>query len=182
MPAVVDYPHVVVPILLDHVVCHADATAGMVMYFGFRPCRASDASTCTCLIALLVASSVYGLGCEVAFLGRAPDGAVEIARGKDSAGAIIELLKQGDGVIRARVTDLVLGTGEAEVTSGDEGAVEFLIRFPLGVAISYVGVIRDAAAPGVFVIEGTWQQHAEGLFGADGGEWTIPLGSIDLTG
>ena len=113
-------------------------------------------------------------GCGLSDAPSRSEASVEIIQGRDSAGAIIELQKQGGHLTRARVTDLVLGTGEAEIISGNDGYVEFTIRFPGGVAIAYRGQHADPQAVEDVMVSGTWHQHPSGIFGADSGTWQAP--------
>lgn len=98
----------------------------------------------------------------------------EIIRGKDSAGATIELKKRGNDLTRARVIDVVLGTGEAEIISGNDGYVEFTLQFPGGPAITYRGQQAEVGALKDMMVSGTWHQHPGGVFGADLGTWEAP--------
>lgn len=103
-----------------------------------------------------------------------PQGAaVTIIRGKDSAGAIIELEKRGDDFTAARVMDVVLGTGEAEIVSTTDGTVEFTIDFPGGATITYRGRQADAGELDELMLSGTWRQHSGGVFGEDFGTWEV---------
>ncbi len=100
-----------------------------------------------------------------------PQASVEIIRGKDSAGATIELEKRGDDLTQARVIDVVLGTGEAEIISDQEGQIEFTIDFPGGAAITYRGQQTDAGELDELMLSGTWRQHSGGVFGEDSRRW-----------
>jgi len=91
------------------------------------------------VLAIVAVSLVVASGCGSGQSGLLPQASVEIIRGKDSAGATIELEKRGDDLIRARVIDIVLGTGEAEIISDENGNIEFTIDFPGGAAITYGG-------------------------------------------
>jgi hypothetical protein len=120
---------------------------------------------------LLVAGS--GCGFDGTVLRSEPP--VEILRGKDSAGATIELEKRGDDLTQARVIDVVLGTGEAEIISDKNGYIEFTINFPGGAAITYRGRQADAGELDDVMLSGTWRQHPGGIFGADFGTWEASL-------
>lgn len=93
-------------------------------------------------------------------------------RGKDSAGALIELYKQETGFTAAKVIDVILGTAEAEIISTTSDQIEFTIRFPAGVSITYVGTIQYDDASFDKIITGTWTQIATGIFGEDTGTWS----------
>ena len=71
-----------------------------------------------------------------------------------------------------------MGVRTIKVLINEDGTVEFLIRFPLDVAIAYTGIVTEAETHSAGVITGTWQQHAEGLFGADDGDWTVPFTTV----
>jgi len=117
-------------------------------------------------------SIIVGSGCGLNAPVPLHETTVETIRGKDSAGAAVELVKQGDDLTRARVIDVVLGTGEAEIISSDDGYVKFTIYFPAGATITYVGIIAEAHdADARFLVSGTWTQHASGIFGSDRGTW-----------
>ena len=117
---------------------------------------------------------VFPSGCG--FDGGTPRSVVPVAiiRGNDSAGATIELEKRGVELSRARVIDVVLGTGEAEIISDEDGNVEFTIPFPAGATITYVGTARPASASSTDQIAGIWRQHADGIFAEDEGTWSTP--------
>ena len=66
---------------------------------------------------------------------------------------------------------MVLGTGEAEIISTADGGVEFMIEFPAGATITYLGTVQPPSAPSTQAVAGTWTQHAEGIFGEDTGTW-----------
>ncbi len=113
-------------------------------------------------------------GCGRGAVGSSTEPSAHVIQGKDSAGAIAELEKQGNDLARARVIDLVLGTGEAVISSGADGYIEFTVDFPAGVAITYHGQ-RAATEELVGVtISGTWEQHPRGVFGSDFGTWEAP--------
>jgi hypothetical protein len=116
---------------------------------------------------LLVAGS--GCGFDSTVLRSEPP--VEILRGTDSAGATIELEKRGDDLTAARVIDVVLGTGEAEIISDKDGYIEFTIGFPAGATITYFGTVQDPGVSSAQAIAGTWRQHSAGIFGEDTGTW-----------
>ena len=98
---------------------------------------------------------------------------IEILVGKDSAGAVIEIEKRGSELVRARVADVVLGTGEAEILPVGINEVSFMIEFPAGVTISYVGAPVEITNDAFGDITGTWIQHPDGIFGADTGTWRV---------
>ena len=123
------------------------------------------------VLATVVVSLVAASGCGSGQRASLPQASVEIIRGKDSAGATIELEKRGDDLTRARVIDVVLGTGEAEIISYEDGQLEFTIDFPVGATISYLGAIQDNGASSALTISGTWKQHSAGIFGEDAGTW-----------
>jgi hypothetical protein len=114
---------------------------------------------------------VFVSGCGSGASALLPLESVEILRGKDSAGATIELEKRGDDLTGARVIDVVLGTGEAEIISTTDRSVEFTIDFPAGATITYVGTLQPPSASSAQAVAGTWTQHAEGIFGEDTGTW-----------
>lgn len=116
---------------------------------------------------------VAGPGCGFDSIVLRSEPPVEILRGTDSAGATIELEKWGSNLTRARVVDVVLGTGEAEIIS-DGGGIEFTIDFPAGAAITYRGWQTDAGKLDDVILSGTWRQHPGGIFGADFGTWEAP--------
>ena len=126
-----------------------------------------------CYRRVLAVSLVVVSGCGSGQSALLPQASVEIIRGKDSAGATIELEKRGDDLTQARVIDVVLGTGEAEIISTTDGAVEFTIDFPSGTAITYSGRQVDTATPEDVVFSGTWRQHPGGVFGEDFGTWDV---------
>ena len=95
-------------------------------------------------IAFACLAPVVAAGCGLRTFASRSSVSVEIIRDKDSAGATIELEKRGDDLTRARVIDIVLGTGEAEIISDDNGNIEFPIDFPGGAAITYGGRRADA--------------------------------------
>ena len=118
-----------------------------------------------------VVSLVVACGCRSGSIAFLPLASVEIITGKDDAGATIELEKRGDELTAARVIDVILGTGEAEIVSNDNVHIEFTIDFQAGVAITYRGRTADSGNPGDVTISGTWHQHAGGVFGGDFGTW-----------
>ena len=126
-----------------------------------------------CVITFAGLSIVVASGCG--FSGDAPRSgtSVDIIQGKDSAGATIELEKLGDDLTRARVIDVILGTGEAEIISDKDGHVEFTIDFPAGATITYVGTVQSPTASSARAIAGTWTQHSAGIFAADTGTWEV---------
>ena len=130
--------------------------------------KAGGRLSCMLLLAII------GTGCGVDLLGL-PGIATEILIGKDSAGAVVEIEKQGTDLVRARVIDIVLGTGEAMVVPGDNNTISFTVRFPAGAIITYLG-IHNAAADGENLesIRGTWTQENSGIFEEDNGTWDIP--------
>ena len=94
------------------------------------------------VLAIVAVSLVVASGCgsgEYALLPQVP---IEIIRGKDSAGATIELEKRGADLTAARVTDAVLGTGEAAIISITDDSIEFTIEFPAGSTITYLGSVQ----------------------------------------
>ncbi len=126
------------------------------------------------VLAIVAVSLVAASGCGSGQSALLPQASVEIIRGKDSAGAIIELEKWGDDLTQARVIDMVLGTGEAEIISDEDGYIEFTIDFPGGAAITYRGRQADAGELDDVMLSGTWRQHPGGVFGADSGTWEAP--------
>ena len=98
------------------------------------------------------------------------NGAVEVLAGTDSAGAAIEIVTQKSGKTNARVSDVVLGTAEAEVTR-TPGYITFTLAFPAGVTITYTANTVDETVPDI--LDGVWVQHAGHIFGQDGGTWTV---------
>ncbi len=114
---------------------------------------------------------VFPSGCGFSRSAPRSEVPVEIIRGRDSAGATIELEKRGDDLTRARVIDVVLGTGEAEIISTTDGGVEFTIDFPGGAAITYSGRQADTRDLDNVMLSGTWRQHPGGVFGEDFGTW-----------
>ena len=125
-------------------------------------------------IALACLSLVVIAGCGFHSSASRSAASVEIISGKDSAGAIVELEKRGDDLTRARVIDVVLGTGEAEIISTTDRRVEFTIMFPAGATITYVGQRAEDGALDDITVTGTWLQHPRGVFGADSGTWRAP--------
>ena len=125
-------------------------------------------------IAFACLTPVVVAGCGFGSPASRSSASVEIIRGKDSAGATIELEKWGDDLIRARVIDIVLGTGEAEIISDENGNIEFTIDFPGGAAITYGGRQAYAEEPNEVMFSGTWRQHPGGVFGPDVGTWEAP--------
>ena len=122
-------------------------------------------------IAFACLAPVVVAGCGLRASASRSSASVEIIRGKDSAGATIELEKRGDVLTRARVIDIVLGTGEAEIISDDNGKFEFTIDFPGGAAISYRGRQTYGGELNEVMFSGTWRQHPGGVFGEDFGTW-----------
>ena len=116
-------------------------------------------------------SAIVGTGCFVTALLPIED-ETTVMTGTDSAGAVIELTTQKGGTSNARVSDVVLGAAEAEVTR-TVGRLTFTITFPAGVSITYTAETPDHADGVPDVIEGTWVQHAGGIFGEDAGDWTV---------
>ncbi len=114
---------------------------------------------------------VVASGCGSGQSALLPQASVGIIRGKDSAGATIELEMRGDDLTAARVIDVVLGTGEGEIISTTDRSFEFTIEFPAGATITYFGTLRPRSAPSAQEIAGTWAQHADGIFGEDTGVW-----------
>lgn len=114
---------------------------------------------------------IIGAGCVVGPF-QADDNEVEVLTGTDSAGATVEITKQKDSPSKARVSDIVLGEGEAAVTQ-DADRLTFTITFPAGVMITYAANVAawEPALPDI--IEGTWVQHAGGIFGEDAGTWAV---------
>ena len=138
-----------------------------------NPTRQPARPHSACIITFAGLSLVVAFGCG--FNGDAPrsGASVEIIQGKDSAGAAIELEKRGDDLTRARVIDVVLGTGAAEIISDEDGHIEFTIDFPAGATITYVGAVQDPGASSAQAIAGTWTQHSAGIFGEDTGTWEV---------
>lgn len=97
---------------------------------------------------------------------------VGVLVGQDSAGASIEIVKRAGRLPRATVSDIVLGTAEAEV-SWDAERLSFTITFPAAVAITYTAQFPDSAVTARSAVEGTWVQHAAGLFAGDAGTWAV---------
>lgn len=126
------------------------------------------------VLTIVAVSLVVASGCGSGVNALLPQTSVEIIRGKDSAGATIELEKRGDNLTQARVIDVVLGTGDAEIISTADGVLEFTIEFPAGATISYVGAIQDNGDSSALAISGTWTQHSAGIFGEDAGTWHAP--------
>jgi hypothetical protein len=127
-------------------------------------------------IALYVAL-VMPVGCE-ALLPPGADPSLESQPaatlvGRDSAGASIELRIDAGDVATARVRDVVLRTGEADVSSDDNGNLTFTVTFPLGVMITYTGTLEITDDATALVLDGAWTQHAAGIFGTDTGSWTV---------
>jgi len=126
------------------------------------------------LAAIVVVSLVVTTGCGSDQSALFPQASVDIIRGKDSAGATIEVEKRGNDLTVARVIDTVLGAGEGEIISRDDGDFEFTVHFPAGATITYVGLRDDDGAPEKVQLSGTWQQQPSGVFGADRGVWGAP--------
>ena len=127
-----------------------------------------------CFVPFACLSLVVASGCGSGQSALLPQASVEIIRGKDSAGATIELEKRGDDLTRARVIDVVLGTGEAEIISDANGHVEFTIDFPAGASVRYIGQLAHPDAPGAVTISGRWYLRSSGMFGVDTGTWRAP--------
>ncbi len=127
-----------------------------------------------CVVTFACLSLMAGPGCGFSDGASRSGGAVEIIQGKDSAGATIELERRGNDLTRARVIDVVLGTGEAEIISDKDARVEFTIDFPGGATITYRGQQAEARALEDVMLSGTWHQHPGGVFGADFGTWEAP--------
>ena len=121
---------------------------------------------CLCLLAII------GTACGVEPLAGALEGKAVLV-GKDSAGAVVEIEKRGTELVRARVADTVLGTGEAEVSLDGTDQLAFTIAFPAGAVITYVGTLTETGGLGPQAIAGTWTQHAGGIFAMDTGTWTV---------
>jgi len=119
-----------------------------------------------------ISVAIIGPACGINMASLMHEESVEILRGLDSAGATIEIKKEGPNFVQARIADVVLGTGEAEISSAKTNRIVFSIEFPVGVTITYFGNMIAEDSDGV-VIEGTWQQHATGIFGPDAGAWQV---------
>lgn len=98
------------------------------------------------------------------------EGSDTVLAGTDSAGATIELRTRKEGTANARVSDVVLGTAEAEVTYGTNH-LAFTVDFPAGVSVTYTAETAAEAVP--TVVEGTWVQHANNMFAEDHGVWVV---------
>jgi hypothetical protein len=120
-----------------------------------------------CAIVLLITST----GCLVAPF-EATESKVEVLSGTDSAGATIEITTQKGRPTSARVRDIVLGEGEAEVTQSAAG-LAFTIAFPAGATITYTADFADAYGTVPDMLKGVWVQHARGIFGQDAGTWAV---------
>ena len=77
-----------------------------------------SAATFACL------SLIAAPGCGLGDATSRSEASVEIVRGKDSAGAIVELERRGSRLTNARVIDIVLGRGEGEITQNAKDQVE----------------------------------------------------------
>jgi len=126
------------------------------------------------LLGVIAISLVAASGCGLGQSALLPQKSVQIIRGKDSAGAIVELEKRGDDLTAARVIDVVLGTGEGDIISTTDRRVDFAIEFPAGPTITYVGQRAEDGALHDITVTGTWLQHPRGVFGADSGTWRAP--------
>lgn len=139
------------------------------------PTHVSDLRATTRRVAMYVACAsipaVIGTGCFVGSFSPI-DHDLDLLVGNDSAGAEIQIANWGDDLATARVTDIVLGTAEAEVARGSK-QLSFTILFPAGVAITYTADVPDSGRTIPDVIEGTWIQHAGGIFGQDAGTWSV---------
>ena len=131
------------------------------------------------VLAIVAVSLALASGCGLGQSVLLPKTSIQIISGKDSAGAIIELEKRGDDFTRARVIDVILGTGVAEIMSDKNGHVEFTIDFPAGATITYFGTVQDPGASSAQAIAGTWTQHSVGIFGSDYGTWSATAGTTD---
>lgn len=109
-----------------------------------------------CVVTFVCLSLVVGPGCGFSDGASRSGAPVEIIRGKDSAGAIIELEKRDADLTAARVIDVALGTGEAEIISDEEGQIEFTIDFPSGASVRYVGQLAHPGTPDAVTISGRW--------------------------
>ncbi len=98
-------------------------------------------------------------------------GVQEVLIGEDSAGAIVELRRVGEVFARARVTDMVLGSAEAEISLSGVNEISFTVKFPVGATVTYVGTVEEFSASDATVIAGNWTQHTSGIFGPDTGTW-----------
>ena len=127
-----------------------------------------------CIAAYLPFASIpliIGPGCLVGSLPPS-EADVGVLVGQDSAGASIEIVKRAGKLSRATVSDIVLGTADAEV-SWDAERLSFTITFPAAVAITYTAQYADSGVSAGEAVEGTWVQHAGGLFGEDAGTWAV---------
>lgn len=103
--------------------------------------------------------------------GFGPGASPQVFRGRDSAGATVELEMRADLITRAHVVDVVLGAADAEILSQTPRNLEFTIVFPAGATVTYIGSIEEANGVTPQNVAGTWTQHAEGIFGEDAGRW-----------
>jgi len=86
----------------------------------------------------------------------------------------VELEERNREIVRARIIDEVLGTGEAPVVRVGDGHIEFAIDFPAGATITYRGRLAKSDRPDKVLVAGTWDQQAGGIFGSDSGVWAAP--------
>jgi len=93
--------------------------------------------------------------------------------GKDSAGAVVELHRLDTGFTAAKVVDVILGAGEAEIIFTSSNQIEFTIYFPAGVSITYVGTFQYDEHSFVYTVEGIWTQKATAIFGEETGGWEV---------
>ncbi|MFQ5462655.1 MAG: hypothetical protein ACE5E5_08520 [Phycisphaerae bacterium] len=126
-------------------------------------------------LAVACSTCLIGPACGLNAGHQAKHAPAQIIKGRDSAGAAIELEKRGDQFTTARVFDLVLGTGQSEIHSDEDGSLEFTIDFPGGTAITYRGRQVHADEADDVLLSGTWRQHPGGVFGEDIGTWEAQI-------
>ena len=90
--------------------------------------------------------------------------------GADSAGARIELAVHKGIPLSATVTDVVLGSAAAVISSRPAQEIAFKVVFSGGVQIEYLGHLTGPLSEST-TIAGTWIQTASGPFGLDYGTW-----------
>jgi hypothetical protein len=129
--------------------------------------RLAQCAACASISFVIVA------GCPAQSL-RSGEGVGGVLTGTDSAGAIVEITKRGDSLTTARVSDVILGEGEAQVILSAQG-LSFSIAFPAGATITYAADMPDVESSTPAIIEGRWVQHADDIFGEDAGTWVVRL-------